>query len=69
MNGPAVKLFEIATFPATDNVPVAVFVPAPLKVILLKLLEPIVPLSAPLNSIVEPVAVKVPEFVQLPATV
>ena len=55
--------------PSASIVPVAVFVPVPLIVILLKLLAPIALAEAPLKLIVEPVAVKVPLLVQFPLTV
>ncbi len=64
VNAPAVKLLVIPTFPAMLNAPVAVLVPAPLKVMLLKVLVPILPAPLPLKSIVLPVAVNVPLFVQ-----
>ena len=56
------------TFPAIVSTPVAVFVPAPLNVMLLKVLAPIFAAPEPLKLIVEPVAVNVPVFVQLPPT-
>lgn len=66
---PAVKLFARLMLPAMVNAPVAVFIPAPLKVTFWKLPAPILAATAPLKSIVEPVAVKVPVFVQSPLTV
>ena len=65
MNAPEVRL----KFPEAVMFPVAFLVPAPLMMIWLKLLAPIVLAEAPLKSIVEPVAVKVPLLVQFPPTV
>ena len=61
---PEVKL----KFPATLIAPVAVFVPLPLIVRLLKLLAPTVLATSPFKLIVDPVALKVPSFVQFPFT-
>ena len=66
---PASKLLVRLTFPAMINAPVAVFTPAPLKMMLLKLLAPMLPAPGPLKSMVDPVAVNVPLLVQLPPTV
>ena len=57
---------EILKFPSTEIVPVAVLLPAPLILILLKLLALIVLAASPLKLIVDPVAINVPLFIQLP---
>ena len=69
VKAPAVKLFVMFTLPVIANIPVAVLAPAPLKLILLKLLAPILAEAEPLKSIVELPAVNVPDFVQFPPTV
>ena len=66
---PGVKLLEMLTLPAIVKIPVAVLVPEPLNVTLLKLQAPILAVPDPVKSTVELFAVKVPLFVQLPETV
>ena len=67
---PALKLVVIVTDPAIFNAPVAVFVPAPLKVTLLKLPAPMLWAALLLLKFtVEFPGVNVPLLVQLPETV